>query len=98
MFCDFTISIPESILHSILDPPGLPWGSRLAPKMLETCLEIPPGRPKSRSKDLFFGSKRQKRGFQKGTKKGTQNVTPLHWILRNARGPGEDYRRGMKGD
>ena len=35
------------------------------PKMAETCLEIPLGAPKSRSKDLFFGSKRRKRGFQK---------------------------------
>ena len=52
-------------MDSILDPPGLPWGSLLAPKMVATCLEIPPGAPKSRSKDLFFGSKRRKRGFQK---------------------------------
>ena len=37
----------------------------MAPKMVATCLEIPPGAPKSRSKDLFFGSKRRKRGFQK---------------------------------
>ena len=78
IFCDFTISNPESILDSILDPPGLPWGSLLAPKMLETCLEIPPGRPKSRSKDLFFGSKRRKRGFQKrGQKKDP--LAGLRW-------------------
>ena len=71
MFCDFTISIPDSILHSILDPPGLPQGSLLAPKMLETCLEIPPGRPKSRSKDLFFRlQEAKKRGPKKGPKKG----------------------------
>ena len=66
--------------------------------MAETCLGIPLGAPKSRSKDLFFGSKTPKKGSKKGAKKGTQNETPLHWILRNVRGPGEDYRRGMKED
>ena len=52
-FCDFAIFNPESILDSILDPPGLPWGSLLAPKMAETCLEIRLGPPKSGSRLLF---------------------------------------------
>ena len=54
-----------------MDPPGLRFGSFLAPKIAETCLEIPLGAPKSRSKDLFFGpgglqerSKRPPRGLQ----------------------------------
>ena len=63
----------------ILDPPGLPWGSLFAPKMLETCLEIPPGRPKSRSKDLFFGSKRRNTGFQKRGQK-RDPLAGLRWV------------------
>ena len=66
-------------MDSILDPPGLPWGSLLAPKMLETCLEIPPGRPKSRSKDLFFGSKRRNTGFQKRGQK-RDPLAGLRWV------------------
>ena len=63
----------------ILDPPGLRFGSCLAPKIVETCLEIPLGAPKSRSKDLFFGpgglqerSKRPTEGQNKGTERATR--------------------------
>ena len=62
--CDFAIFNPESILDPILDPPGLRFGSLLAPKMAETCLEIRLGPAKSSSRLLFFGSKRPTRGFQ----------------------------------
>ena len=51
--------------------PMLRFGRFLAPKIAETCLEIPLGAPKSRSKDLLFGpggiqgrSKRPPRGLQ----------------------------------
>ena len=71
-FCDFATFNPESILDSILDPPGLPFGSLLAPKVLETCLEIPPGRPKSRSEDLFSAPRNEKEGSKKESKKGTK--------------------------
>ena len=40
-------------MDSILDPPGLPLGSLLAPKMAETCVGIPLGAAKSRSRLLF---------------------------------------------
>ena len=70
-FCDFAFFNQDSIWDPILDPPGLRFGSFLAPKIAETCLEIPLGAPKSRSKDLFFGpgglqgrSKRPPRGLQ----------------------------------
>ena len=53
IFGDFVISNPDSILDPILNPPGLPFGSLLAPKMAETCLEIRLGPPKSGSR-LFF--------------------------------------------
>ena len=79
-FVIFAISNPDSISDSILGPSGLPSESLLAPKMTETCLEIPLGAPKSRSKDVFFGSKKQKRGFQKGAKNEPQTGSPLHWI------------------
>ena len=71
IFCDFAFFNPDPIWDPILDSPGLPFGSALAPKIAETCLEIPLGAPKSRSKDLFFGpgglqerSKRPPRGLQ----------------------------------
>ena len=71
IFCDFAFFNPDSISDPILNPPGLRLGSLLAPKIAETCLEIPLGAPKSRSKDLFFGpgglqgrSKRPPRGLQ----------------------------------
>ena len=40
-------------LDWILEPLGLPFGSFLAPKMAETCLGIPLGAAKSRSRLLF---------------------------------------------
>ena len=42
-------------MDSILDPPGLPFGSLLAPKMAETSLGIPLGPARSHSRLLFFG-------------------------------------------
>ena len=71
IFCDFAFFNPDPIWDPILDPPGLPFGSALAPKIAETSLEIPLGALKGRSKDLFFGpgglqerSKRLPRGPQ----------------------------------
>ena len=55
IFGDFAFFNPDSIWDTILDPPGLRFGSFLAPKIAETCLEIPLGAPKSRSGDFFFG-------------------------------------------
>ena len=63
--CDLAIFKADSILDPILDPPGHRFRSFLAPKMVETCLEIRFGPPKSGSRLLFFGSEKQKRGFQK---------------------------------
>ena len=66
--CDFVFFNPDSISDPILDPPGLPFGSLLAPKMAETCLEIRLGPPKSGSRLFFFRLKRQKKkGFKKYT-------------------------------
>ena len=71
IFCDFAFFNPDPIWDPMLDPPGLSFGSALAPKIAETCLEIPLGAPKSLSKDLFPGpggpqgrSKRFPRGLQ----------------------------------
>ena len=71
IFCDFAFFNPDPIWDPILESPGLPFGSALAPKIAETSLEIPLGAPNSRSKDLFFGpgglqerSKRPPRGLQ----------------------------------
>ena len=43
------------LLDSILDLLGLLFGSLLAPKMAETCLDIRLGLAKSRSRAFFFG-------------------------------------------
>ena len=71
IFCDFACCNPDPIWDPILDPPGLSFGSALAPKIAETCLEIPLGALKRCSKDLFFGpgglqerSTRPSRGLQ----------------------------------
>ena len=71
IFRDFAFFNLDPIGNTILDLPGLPFWSALAPKIVETSLEIPLGAPKSRSKDLFFGpgglqerSKRPPRGLQ----------------------------------
>ena len=69
--CDFAIFNPESILDPILDPPGLRFGSFLAPKMAETCLEIRLGPAKSSSRLLFVRlQEANKRVPKKGPKKG----------------------------
>ena len=57
------------------------------PQMAETSLEIRLGPPESRSRLLFFGSKRGKIGFPKGAKKGTPNGTPKCQARGNARSP-----------
>ena len=57
-FCDFACFSRGSILDPILDPPGLSFGSFLAPKMVETCLGVRLGPPKTGSRLLFIGSKR----------------------------------------
>ena len=62
IFCDFAIFNPDSILDPILDLLGLRFGSFLTPKMVETCLEIRLGPPKSGSR-LLFSRKARGRGF-----------------------------------
>ena len=70
-FCDFTLLNPDSILDPILKPPGLRFGRFLASKMAETCLGIRLGPSKSRSRLLFFDSKKHKKRVpKKVTKKG----------------------------
>ena len=86
-FCEFAYFSSSRLPSSILDPPGLPWGRLLAPQMAETSLEIRLGPPESRSRLLFFGSKRGKRGFPKGAKKGTPNGAPKCQARGNARSP-----------
>ena len=73
-FCDLAFFTQGSIWDPILDPPGLRFGSLLAPKVAETSLGIPLGAPKSRSKDLFFGPG----GVQERSKRpaGGQNKAP----------------------
>ena len=74
MFGDFAFFNPDPIWDPILESPGLPFGSALAPKIAETSLEIPLGAPKSRSKDLFFGPG----GLQERSKRptGGENKRP----------------------
>ena len=75
IFCDFAFFNPDPIWDPILDPPGLSFGSALAPKIAETCLEIPLGAPKSRWKDLFSardGSKGAPRGPREASSLPTQ--------------------------
>ena len=59
--CDVAFSNPGSILDPILDPPGLPFGSFLALKMVETCLGIRLGPPKSDSRLVLFSAPRVKK-------------------------------------
>ena len=62
----------------IWDPPGLRFGSLLAPKIVENCLEIRLGAPKGRSRALWVGpegvqerSKRPPGGKNKGIIRAT---------------------------
>ena len=55
------------------------FGSFLAPKMAENCLEIRLGPAKSRSRAFFSGSEASKsdpRGKKEGSKKGAKNGPP----------------------
>ena len=47
---------------------GLPLESLVAPKMVETCLEIRLGPPKSGSRLLFSALRGKKEGSKKGSK------------------------------
>ena len=55
----------------------------MAPKMLAICLEIPPGRPKSRSKDFFRLQEAKKRVPKKVPKKGPakERLTRLRYQM-----------------
>ena len=62
----------------IWDPPGHPFGTFLASKIVENCLEIRLGAPKSRSRAFSIGpgglqerSKRPTGGQHKGTERAT---------------------------
>ena len=83
----------ESLLDLVLAPFGHPFWSLLATKMAETCLEIPLGTPKSRSRDVFFGpgglqerSKRLPRGIQaaktapRALQEAPGSILELYWI------------------
>ena len=62
----------------ILDPPGLTFGTLLAPKIAENCLEIPLGAPKSRSRALWIGPgglQERPRRPTGGQNKGTERAT-----------------------
>ena len=52
-FCVFAVFSSSRLRDPIWDPPGLRFGSHLAPKMAETSLGIPLGAAKSRSRALF---------------------------------------------
>ena len=51
----FAIFSSSRFRISIWNPFGVRFGTLLGPKMVETCLGIPLGAPKSRSGHLFFG-------------------------------------------
>ena len=74
----FAIFSLDRVRTLILDPPGFPFGTLLAPKIAESCLEIALGAPKSRSRALWIGPgglqerpRRPTGGQNKGTVRAT---------------------------